>query len=95
MILMIILKDKAYCGKDIIMYSIHHNGLKEVEDGAVYVSIIPNLGAKVVIELYEDNETWPKGPHHYLNEIIDVLKVAEKDLPRIIDLEIEKVNYDI
>ena len=92
---MIILNNRAILGTDTIGYDIHKDIEDDVPVGAVAWTT-GESGAIVGIRLYDDEvingSTWPKGAHHYTDEIMQCLRFAEPNMQRVIAMDCEKVR---
>lgn len=93
---MIILNNKAIIGTEMIIYDIH----KDIEDGKPAGGIayceIAEEEAMVVIHLYDDElingSTWPKGTHHYIDEIMACLRFAEPNMKKVRAMDCNKIK---
>jgi hypothetical protein len=90
---MLILNNKAVLGTGAMVYDIHRD-TESQEPVGVLSYLVDENDTAVVIHLYDDKlidgSNWPKGSHHYMSEIIDVLKIAEPNLKPITAIDINK-----
>ena len=95
---MIVLSNRAIFGGDTVVYHIHVDIEDDVPMGMLSCTIGKH-GAIVAIHLFEKDPmnpiNWPKGSHHYMDDIIDCLRFAEPNMKdvNIIDLEIKKCKF--
>ena len=92
---MIILNNRAILGGDTVAYDIH----RDVEDDfslGMVVYTNGERGAIVALRLYDDaivnGSNWPKGTHHYIDEIMECLRFAEPNMQRVVAMDCDKVK---
>ena len=91
---MLILNNKSIMGTDTVAYDIHKDVESDVPVGII-VYTIGEKGTIVALRLYDDElidgSNWPKGPHHYSDEIMACLRFAEPNLGKVVAMDMEKV----
>lgn len=89
---MFILNNKAVFGTGVVVYDIHRDAESEVPVGVI--SYLEEEDTAVLIRLYDDKlvdgSNFPLGAHHYMSEIVDVLKIAEPNIKPITAIDICK-----
>lgn len=92
---MIVLSNRAIMGGDSVIYDIHKDTEEEIPAGMVVYSNKED-GALVGIKLYDDEwingSLWPKGTHHYIDEIMECLRFAEPNMKKVIAIDCTKVK---
>lgn len=92
---MIILDNRTILGADTVAYDIHTDTESDISLGvATYIN--KEDGALVGIALYDDKlvngSNWPKGTHHYIDEIMECLRFAEPNMKKVIAMDCNKVK---
>lgn len=92
---MIILNNRTIMGADTIVYDIHQDVEDDIALGLVAYTA-GERGGVVAIRLYDDEivngSNWPKGTHHYIDEIMASLRFAEPNMQRVIALDCDKAR---
>ena len=90
---MFILNNQAILGTGVVIYDIHRDTESEAPVGAL-AYLEEEEDTAVLIRLYDDKlidgSNFPLGAHHYMSEIIDLLKIAKPSLKPITTIDICK-----
>ena len=87
---MVLLINKTHWEGNTVSYDIHHNSINEVIDGYL---LFTSKNGKAIVDIGLYGDSWGRGVHHYLSDIMIVLKSIEPQLfDNMLKVSIEKFS---